>query len=105
MYNKQDGLRINFLKIYCGLFFLILVVFFFFFLCVVSSFTTFRPNFTSGLFLARGEIWPKRSERRNNTQKNYQDEEKKSAINKKINSQIKKTHLKMIPIKDKNKMV
>ena len=30
--------------IYCGLFFLILVVF-----CVVSSFTTFRPNFTSGL--------------------------------------------------------
>ena len=31
---------------------------------------------------ARGEIWPKRSERRNNT-KNYQDEEKKSAINKK----------------------
>ena len=34
--------------IYCGLFFLILVVFFFFF-CVVSSFTTFRPNFTFGL--------------------------------------------------------
>ena len=31
--------------IYCGLFVLILVVFF----CVVSSFTTFRPNFTSGL--------------------------------------------------------
>ena len=31
----------------------------------------------------------------------YQDEEKKSAINKKINSQIKKPHLKMIPIKDK----
>ena len=30
--------------IYCGLFVLILVVF-----CVVSSFTTFRPNFTSGL--------------------------------------------------------
>ena len=30
---------------------------------------------------ARGEIWPKRSERRNNT-KNYQDEDKKSAINK-----------------------
>ena len=34
------------------------------------------------------------------TQKNYQDEDKKSAINKKINSQIKKPHLKMIPIKD-----
>ncbi len=32
---------------------------------------------------ARGEIWPKRSERRNNT-KNYQDEDKKSAINKKL---------------------
>ena len=34
---------------------------------------------------ARGEIWPKRSERRNNThthKKNYQDEDKKSAINK-----------------------
>ena len=31
---------------------------------------------------ARGEIWPKHSERRNNT-KNYQDEDKKSAINKK----------------------
>ena len=30
---------------------------------------------------ARGEIWPKRNERRNNT-KNYQDEDKKSAINK-----------------------
>ena len=30
--------------IYCRLFVLILVVF-----CVVSSFTTFRPNFTSGL--------------------------------------------------------
>ena len=30
---------------------------------------------------ARDEIWPKRSERRNNT-KNYQDEDKKSAINK-----------------------
>ena len=30
----------------------------------------------------------------------YQDEDKKSAINKNINSQIKKPHLKMIPIKD-----
>ena len=37
--------------------------------------------------------------KKNNT-KNYQDEDKKSAINKKINSQIKKPHLKMIPIKD-----
>ena len=53
---------------------------------------------------ARGEIWPKHSERRNNTKakKNYQDEEKKSAvyIKKKFNSQIKKPHLKMILIKD-----
>ena len=33
--------------------------------------------------------------------KNYEDEDKKSAINKnKTNSQIKKPHLKMIPIKD-----
>ena len=30
--------------------------------------------------------------------KNYQDEDKKSAINKKINSTIKKPHLKIIPI-------
>ena len=37
--------------------------------------------------------------------KNYQDEDKKSAINKIkwINSQIKKSHLKMIPIKDNYK--
>ena len=35
---------------------------------------------------ARGEIWPKRSERRNHIKK---DEGKKSAINKKNNSQIK----------------
>ena len=34
------------------------------------------------------------------TKKNYQDVDKKSAINKKINSQIKKPHLKMITIKD-----
>ena len=33
------------------------------------------------------------------TQKNYQGEDKKSAINKKINSQIKKPHLKMIQLK------
>ena len=31
---------------------------------------------------ARGKIWPKRSERRNNEKKTYQDEDKKSAINK-----------------------
>ena len=37
--------------------------------------------------------------------KNYQDEDKKSAINKKINSQIKNPHLKMIPIKDKYKKI
>ena len=47
---------------------------------------------TEFLSKARGEIWPKRSERRNNTKKkkkiiiktNYQDEDKKSAINKKL---------------------
>ena len=40
------GIAILFLIfIYCGLFVLILVGFF----CIVSSFTTFRPNFTSGL--------------------------------------------------------
>ena len=32
--------------------------------------------------------------------KNYQNEDKKSAINKKINSEITKPHLKMLPIKD-----
>ena len=48
--------------------------------CGVSSFTTFRPNLNH-LKKARGEMWPKRSERRNNT-KNYQDEDTKSAINK-----------------------
>ena len=50
------------------------------------------------LMKARGEIWPKHREEET-TQKNYQDEVKKSAINKKINSQIKKPHLKIIPIK------
>ena len=35
-----------------------------------------------------------------NKKKTYQDEDKKSAINKKKNSQIKKPHLKMIQIKD-----
>ena len=39
-------------------------------------------------------LWKKKQ----HTKKNYQDEVKKSAINK--NSQIKKPHLKMIPIKD-----
>ena len=37
--------------------------------------------FNTTLKKARGEIWLKHSERRNNT-KNYQDEDKKSAINK-----------------------
>ena len=43
IWSTQSILELIF--IYCGLFVLILVVFF----CVVSSFTTFRPNFTSGL--------------------------------------------------------
>ena len=37
--------------------------------------------------------------------KNYQDEDKKSAMNKKNNSQIKKPHLKMIPIKNKDNSI
>ena len=41
-----------------------------------------RWGFLNHLKKARGEIWPKR-ERRNNT-KNYRDEDKKSAINKKL---------------------
>ena len=38
--------------------------------------------------------------RRNNPPKKYQDEDKRTAINKKINSQIRKPHFKMIPIKN-----
>ena len=54
---------------------------------------------------ARGEIWPRHSEKE--TTQNYQDEDKKSVINKKYKKfQIKKPHLKMIPIKDnKNKTI
>ena len=48
---------------------------------------------------ARGEICPKRSEKKQ--QQNYQDEDKKSAIKKKINSQIKKPYLKRIHNQDK----
>ena len=36
---------------------------------------------------ARGEIWPKRSEE-DTTKKNYQDEDKKSAINKKLTVKV-----------------
>ena len=65
--------------IYCGLCVLILVVFFFF--CVVS-FTTFRPNFTSGLLQV---ILPKFGrnivKETKKPKKPYQDEDKKSAIN------------------------
>ena len=42
-----------------------------------------RINFFFHLKKAWGEIWPKRSERRNDTKK-YQDEDKKSTINKKL---------------------
>ena len=51
---------------------------------------------------ARGEIWPKRSEEET-TQKTTKMRTKSSQrinLKKKINSQIKKPHLKMIPIKD-----
>ena len=43
-YTLQPPEHRELIFIYCGLFVLILVVF-----CVVSSFTTFRPNFTSDL--------------------------------------------------------
>ena len=79
------NLRINFC-LYCGLFFLILVVF----LVFVSSFTTFRPNFTKN-HLKKSQRWNLRRnvrERREQTQKNYQDENKKSAKKIKINSEI-----------------
>ena len=53
---------------------------------------------------ARVEIWPKRSEEEttHTKKKPYQDEDKKSSINEKINSQIKKPRLKIIPIKALN---
>ena len=100
-YNRRKDFYIH-----CGLFCPHLGSF-----CVVSSLTKFRPNFTSGLLqvilprprigmlslVTRDEIWPERSERRNT--KTTKMRTKKSAINKKINSQIKKPHLKMIPIK------
>ena len=45
---------------------------------------------------ARGEIWPKRSERRNNTKKKtYQDEDKKFAINKKEKKKLIPRYLKI----------
>ena len=44
IYCRKRTIRELIFFINCGLFVLILVVF-----CVVSSFTTFRPNFTSGL--------------------------------------------------------
>ena len=88
------NLRINFYLLWT--FVLILVVFCcFFFHCnrqqlwksVITGDTVTRliipiqGHGKNHLKKARGEIWPKRSERRNNT-KNYQDEDKKSAINK-----------------------
>ena len=50
---------------------------------------------------ARGEIWPKRSERRNNTKTTKMGTKSPQLI--KINTQFKKPHLKMIPIKDNYK--
>ena len=44
-------------------------------------------------------MWPKRSERRNNTKTTKMRTKSLQKI--KISSQIKKPHLKMIPIKDK----
>ena len=56
-----------------------------------ASFRVWTP--VTYLKKARGEIWPKCSEKKQQ-QKKYQDEDKKSAIKKKINSQIKEAHLK-----------
>ena len=81
--TKFCNLRINFF-IYCRLFFF---------------FADLSEVAVNHLKKARSEIWPKRRERRNNTK--LPRWEQKSAINKKIISQIKKPHLKMIPIKDK----
>ena len=66
---------------------------------------SYRRSRLNHLKKARGDIWPKRSEEETTQKKTYQDEDKKSVINKKINFQIKKPHLKMIPIKDKNPFV
>ena len=94
--NKWYFLFFIFLIYLLRTFFLILVVF-----CVVSSFTTFRPNFTSGL-LHVIFIWPKRSERRNNTKTTKMRKKVRNKwIKKKINSQIKKPHLKWFQLKDK----
>ena len=70
--------------IHCGLFVLILVVF-----CVVSSFTMFRPNFTSGL------LWVILPQPRIGMM---------SLVTvSPVITRIKKPHLKMIPIKDNYK--
>ena len=72
--------------------------------CVVSSFTMFRPNFTSGLLqvilprpwiglLSLVTVFPVITAFHICCLSHH-------AINKIINSQIKKPHLKMIPIKD-----
>ena len=49
--------------------------------CCLSHHAFLSEVAVNHLKKARSEIWPKRSEKRNNT-KNYQDEDKKSAINK-----------------------
>ena len=69
-----------FLFIYCGLFVLILVGSNYWGYGYKTQHSYPRSRWNR-LKKARGEIWPKRSERRNNT-KNYQDENKKSALNK-----------------------
>ena len=86
-------LNLLYLK-FLGLVFYLFIYLFNFFLRLHDS--AFLSEVTvNHLKTARGEIWPKRSEKTNN-QKNYQDEVK-------INSQMKKPHLKMIPNKDNYK--
>ena len=96
--------------IYCGLFVLILVVF-----CVVSSFTTFRPNFTSGLLqvilprprigmLSLVTVSPVITAFHSCCLSYHVfDQVNLWSAWVGFNSQIKKPHLKMIPIKDNNK--
>ena len=87
--------------IYCGLFVLILVGTF---LWVVSSSLCFGQISPLAFFRWFNRDWNLAETywRRHNTQKKpTKMRTKKSSINKKINTQIKKPHLKMIPIKDK----
>ena len=84
-------------------FFVLILVVYFFLCCFFFHYVSARFHLwpSSGDFTATSD----RNERRNNTKKQNKKKklprwgQKKSAINKKINSQIKKPHLKMIQLK------